>query len=129
MVEINPEDEELRGHGNLRMVADAINAKPWAGDEHSPHPVLLADDLVAVLERYCSGAVSADDVKVWADAIEGRTDLVDYEDSQSRSIATVLFELASPAINGELTPEKANDLIALLGAASGGQDTRTASIL
>ena len=55
--------------------------------------------------------VSLAAVQEWADAIEGRTDLVEYE---NQSVADVLFELATPEVNGDLTFGRIKELLAIL---------------
>jgi hypothetical protein len=62
-----------------------------------------------VPNRYLSRDLSQETIAQWADALEGRDD-VGYD----KRIADVLSELASPEINGALTPERARELIALL---------------
>ena len=93
--------------------ARAIRSLEWGPDELRPHPVLSMDDLRSVLRRALMGEVSLTAVHEWADAIEGRTDLVDYE---NQSIADVLFELATPEINGELALGRVKELVALVSA-------------
>jgi hypothetical protein len=94
--------------GDLAAAAEAIRSLQWGPDELQPHPVLSENDLMAVLQRALIGEVTLSAVHEWADAIEGRTDLVDYE---NRSAADVLFQLATPEVNGELTLRGIEELL------------------
>ncbi len=55
--------------------------------------------------------VSLSAVHEWADALEGHSDLVEYE---NQSVADVLFELATPEVTGDLTFRRIEDLLTLL---------------
>ena len=62
-------------------------------------------DVLASLRRYLDGEWSAADLSRWADGVEN-PETIAYEDAWSTLIASVLFDLGTPEINGEPTPEK-----------------------
>lgn len=107
----------FHGRGDLKTAAQGIRSEPWAQKEFVPHPALAITDLKSLLERFQRSEVNPEDLQEWADAIEGRNDLVDYENPFSEVIAEVLFQLSTPEINGELTSQKAKELIETLNAA------------
>jgi hypothetical protein len=100
----------LHGRGDLVAGARTITSLEWECDEFLPHPVLSMNDLRSLLLRALTGEVPLSAVHEWADAIEGRTDLVEYE---NQSVADLLFELATPEINGDLTPGRIEKLLAV----------------
>jgi hypothetical protein len=64
-------------------------------------------DIVRVLERFLVGDVSALNVNEWADAVEMRDD-IQVADEVARE---AIFDLANPALQGDLTVESAKLLI------------------
>lgn len=62
-----------------------------------------------ILRRFLSGELSSKDVEEWADFIEMRSD-IDYEERYRDWLSDAIFILATPAINGELTPQLASEL-------------------
>lgn len=101
----------LHGRGDLVAGVRAIASLEWGYDELRPHPVLSRNDLRSVLQRALIREVSLAEIHEWADAVEGRTDLVEYED---QSVPDVLFELATPEVNAALTLERIEELLAIL---------------
>ena len=77
---------------------------------------LSREDVVTALRRYLDGDWTADDLSRWADEIEN-PETVRYEDAYSTLIASVLFDLATPEINGEPTPERVRQWVSELEAA------------
>lgn len=113
MEQTTADHEFLHGRGDLNSGAEAISSIEWAADESLPHPVLSLYDLRAVLKRALAGEVSAIALQAWANSIEGRTDLVDYE---SQTVADTLFGIATPEINGELTRSRLEELLRSLSS-------------
>lgn len=66
-----------------------------------------------ILKKYLVGEVSADDVIMWANAIESRED-IGYETPYEDTIKQVIFELANPEINYKLNESQATEYIELL---------------
>lgn len=88
----------------LNDAIPALEAYPWDSEEELV--TLTTDHVRAVLDRYLDGSLPAEDVQRWAETLEGRDDL-----ALTETLIDVLFELASPEIQGELTEKKARDLI------------------
>ena len=66
---------------------------------------LTRADVLSALSRYLDGEWSAADLTRWADEVEN-PEKVHYEEAYSTLIASVLFDLGTPEINGEPTPDK-----------------------
>lgn len=84
---------------------------PW--DSAEDIVVLEAHQIATLLHRYLIGDLSATDIEVWADGIECRED-IGFEQSCADTIADIVFDLANPALQGELSPARANALLARL---------------
>lgn len=65
--------------------------------------------LLQVLSKYVSGAISADDLEEWAGFIE-LSDDIDHS-----MIEDYLYALSNPELMGEITIDKALQMIELLG--------------
>jgi hypothetical protein len=63
-------------------------------------------DAVRVLTRYLDGSLPSDDLRDWADALEARDDL-GREQGVDDALTEFLFQLATPDLAGELTPDRA----------------------
>ena len=74
------------------------------------HLLLTKRALGRMLARCEAGELQSAELVEIANQLEAR-DEVDYERGAERVIADTLFELASPEINGELTPTRCRDLI------------------
>ena len=72
--------------------------------------ILYRSQIEAVLRGYVEGKTNAAQVAEWADSVEAREE-IDYELSHEQQIADLLFELATPEINGTLTSERAQVLL------------------
>lgn len=69
----------------------------WGCDE--PLVTLSSGDVVAVLDRYLAGSLTADQVTDWADLLECREDI-----ELPAHLTDALFRLANPNINGPVCP-------------------------
>ena len=58
--------------------------------------------LIAILNRFESGALSAEDVEAWANAIEARED-IRLEAKNQVDLAEAIHDLANPTLQGTLT--------------------------
>ena len=83
----------------------------WGSDEELV--TLRVSDASNALECYIRGRITAADLQLWADALEGRDDL-GFDPRHSPRLKDLLFQLSTPEINGAITPEVASRwLIAL----------------
>lgn len=83
----------------------ALGAFGWDSDQEVA--VVRHNHVRRVLEEYLAGGISASDVEEWANALEGRDDL-SFAPSE---VGLVIFQLANPALEGALSPERARDII------------------
>ena len=72
--------------------------------------ILKRDHLLGAIKRFQEGTLSASDLELWADFLE-MNDFLDYEEDFCEQIANVLFQLATPEINQDITIELCSDLI------------------
>ncbi len=75
--------------------------------------VLTREHLKEVLREFAQGALSADDVQTWAEALEARED-IGFEAGQDEILKCVVFALANPAICEPLSLQAANRILAQL---------------
>jgi hypothetical protein len=66
---------------------------------------LTRADVRIVLNRYLDGSLSAGDLQEWADAVEVREDL-GREAGYEEVLGTVIFQLANPILDGEITSDR-----------------------
>jgi hypothetical protein len=70
---------------------------------------LTTSDVVAVLDRFLAGELTEAQVVEWADRHEYQ------EYVEDAAVASALFELATPEINGSLTHERVREIRSKLG--------------
>jgi hypothetical protein len=63
--------------------------------------------VLKVLSRFRSGALSAEQVEKWANAIEGRED-IDLEAQNRELLREAIFALANPDLQGDITTDVAD---------------------
>lgn len=73
-------------------------------------------DIAHVLERYLQGVLSRRDVYDWAAALELREDIEFGHDEEH--VFDIIYKLATPELEGELTPARAQNLLQLFSAAN-----------
>ncbi|WP_033287534.1 hypothetical protein [Amycolatopsis jejuensis] len=100
-------EQRLRDLVQVRVsLQEAVSAlagfSPFDGEEVLD---LTRADARLVLNRYLDGSLSADDLHEWADAIEVREDL-GREEGCEEVLGTLLYQLANPVLEGEITPER-----------------------
>lgn len=78
---------------------------------------LSRDDVLTAMRRYLDEDWTAADLSRWADEVEN-PETVKYEDAYSNLIASVLFDLGTPEINGEPTPDRVRKWVEELEAAT-----------
>ena len=86
----------------------------FPGWDVEPLFTLEAADVIRILERFLRGDLSADDVGVWADALEVRDD-VEFGDDAENGVITAIFLFANEIVGDRpVSPERASELIAEL---------------
>lgn len=90
----------------------------WDGDDLVN---LTGENIISILERYLQADLTEQEVEDWANAVEMRED-IEFGNNNDKITMDAIFELANPALEGELTPETARALIekmqAVLGVAA-----------
>ncbi len=90
---------------NLFELQNELSEYPW--DIGEPSLTINKLDFSNVLKRCIRGEVNFEDIVNWANAIECRDDL----DFEVEEIQEIVFELANPEINGEITKERLQEII------------------
>lgn len=102
---------ELIEHGRPpKEVLDDLQHYRW--DCEQPLMLVTASDVSRVLGQFLDDQLGYIDVELWADAIEVREDL----NFESELVREVVFALANPALEGELSRGAATKLKAKLGS-------------
>ncbi|MFH0895097.1 MAG: hypothetical protein V2A54_11745 [Bacteroidota bacterium] len=94
--------------GNLEGLNIELAAYPWDCEE-----LLLQvnkADVVSVLKRCLSDEIDFEELENWTNAIECRDDL----NFENDDLHEIVFELANPAINGEITKERIIQIVDIL---------------
>ncbi len=98
--------------GDISVLARQLGG--FQGWDVEPLVTLGRPDIVSILERYLRGELSADEVGIWADALEVRDD-VEYGDDRENGVLTAVFQLANQGMGAcPVTPQEARRLIAEL---------------
>jgi hypothetical protein len=84
---------------NLTELQKELSQYSW--DIETPVLIINKKDFTNVLQRCIDGKLTFLEVENWADAIECRDDL-GFEDN---NVQEIIFELANPDINGEITKD------------------------
>lgn len=94
---------------DLRTLEKQITAFGW---DYDGDPMILdRNHLKTILSNYLQGKMTGDDVVFWAEFLELRDD-IDYSLDKGKTIASIVHCLANPDLEGELTIQKANELLA-----------------
>lgn len=94
--------------GNIEGLKKELSQYSW--DIEEPLFEIKIEDIVNVLKRCLDNEIDFEILTSWADAIEYRDDL----DFTNEEIKEVIFELANPEINGEITKDRLNQIISEL---------------
>jgi hypothetical protein len=95
----------------IRDATAALGRFVWDSDEELVD--LTSMDVMQLLNGYLDGRLSADDCREWAESLEVRDD-VGREPGREEELAEFLFEIATPEVAGELTPQRAQQWISRL---------------
>lgn len=82
----------------ITKLRDELGTLTWDSD---PVVTLTRRDIVAVLERFSTGAIDALTVEDWANLVECRED-IDFEVGYGDVIHAAIHDLANPLLSGEL---------------------------
>ncbi|MGI5214911.1 hypothetical protein [Plantactinospora sp. CA-290183] len=114
----------MRNLIELRLPLDeattALTRFPW--DSDAELVALTRADALRLLRRYLHGDLTAVDCQRWAEALEGRDD-IGLETGFENLLKGFLFEIATPALFGDLTPALAATWETTLCAAEGDRTT------
>jgi hypothetical protein len=91
-------------NGNLSKLQDELSQYSW---DSEPILIINKQDFLNVLNTYIVDKIDTEDIIKWANALECRDDL-SFEDEELQEI---IFELANPEINGEITKERLQKII------------------
>lgn len=90
---------------DLSELQNELSQYPWDAEE--PVLILSRRDLTHVLDRCIENEITFDDIVTWANVIECRDDL-DFEVEEMQEI---VFELANPELNGEITKKRLEEIM------------------
>jgi hypothetical protein len=82
-------------------------------DVAEPLVTLTALDILKVIDRYLGGELSSSQVTDWADLVECRDD-IDYPKNEHEFLSAIIFRLANPNLEGEVSIQLAEKLKGLL---------------
>ena len=97
----------------LPVEATIAELSTYGWDSEEPLVRLEAKDIEGVLRRYLGEELSSAQVTDWADLIECRED-IDSGQSES-ALSSLVFRLANPNLNAEITPTLAREMLEQLG--------------
>jgi len=92
-------------NGNLTELQSELSQYSW--DVEEPTLIISKADFSTVIKKCVDEKIIFDELENWANAIECRDDL-DFEVEEMQEI---IFELASPEINGEITKQRLQEII------------------
>ncbi len=91
--------------GNLPSLREELSQYPW--DTEEAYLLMTKKHFLNVISRCLKDEISLQDLEVWANLIECRDDL----DFENEELQEIVFELASPEINGAITRERLHEII------------------
>lgn len=96
------------------VLSDSLSKFDW---DHEGQPLIVtASEIREVLKRFLEGEHSAQALEDWANLIECREDL-EFENKWCEEIANVIYCLANPVLEGEITVDLCKALKASLDCA------------
>lgn len=91
--------------------ARALRKFEW--DYDGPAFFVTRLHLVSIAERYLKGDLSASNIELWANLLEGRDD-ISFESGYEKELSNFVYELANPLLVGSLDHRRATEIIDLL---------------
>ncbi len=103
----------IKFEGSIADLKIILSGLPPEVEVDQLTPLVLAyQDIARVLQRYLERELSGADVYFWASEIELRDDFEFGHDGEY--VFQVVFKLATPELEGDLTPERAQRLLDVL---------------
>lgn len=96
------------------VLVDSLSKFDW--DYEAQPLIVTASQIREVLKRFLAGEYSAQELEGWANLIECREDL-EFEEKKREGIANVIYCLANPVLEGEITADSCKALIDSLDCA------------
>lgn len=93
------------------VLSDSLSKFDW--DYEGTPLIVMASQIREVLKRFLAGEYSAKELEGWANLIECREDL-EFEEKKNGEIANVIYCLANPVLEGEITADSCKAHIASL---------------
>jgi hypothetical protein len=90
---------------DLSELQNELSRYSW--DVEEPTLIISKHDFSNVLKRCIGSEINFKDLVSWANLIECRDDL----DFEIEELQEIVFELANPEINGEITKERLQEII------------------
>lgn len=94
--------------GSIEVLEKELSQYPW--DIEKPLLKINVEDFSTVLKRSLNNEIDFETLSNWANAIECRDD-IEFENEEMQEI---IFELANPEINGEITKKRLSEIITIL---------------
>jgi len=94
--------------GNIEVLLSELSKFSW--DCEVSLYLVSNDDFTSVLKRSLIGDIDFKTLQNWANAIECRDDI----EFKNEVMQEIVFELASPEINGNITKERLQEIINVL---------------
>lgn len=94
--------------GDIEVLEKELSQYPW--DIQKPLFKISIENFSTVLKRSINNEIEFETLTNWANAIECRDDI----EFANEEMQEVIFELANPEINGEITKERLSEIIAAL---------------
>ncbi len=95
----------IRFSGNLQELQTELSQFSW--DVEGFSLIVSKLEFTNILKKCIEDKISFEELENWANIIECRDDL-DFEDVE---IQEIIFELASPEINGEISKERLRKIL------------------
>jgi hypothetical protein len=101
----------------VEPVLNRLASVPWDSTEELAR--IGAADIVAILDRFIDGELSAEQVTDWADLLEVRDD-VGVDPHHENALREIIFRLANPNLRDAITPAMVSRIrIEILGLDEG----------
>lgn len=92
----------------------AMKALEEYGWDFNGNPLMIQSSVFKeILSGFVEEKIAATDIHIWAEFLELRED-VDFFENDEPILSQILYELANPDLEGELTKDRAKSLISQL---------------